>query len=307
MRFDGRVAIVTGAGGNPSLGRAYARLLAARGARVVVNDIGSGAALPGCSDNAAAETVVKEILDEGGEAVADTNSVATEQSAVAVVDTALEAFGRVDILVNNAGVCIFAPVDEISADDIRLTLDVHVLGTIWMSRAVWPHMRAARYGRIVNITSGAMNGLRLLTVYGSAKGGIFSFTRTLAIEGSDHNIRANSLSPAAGTRMASTALREDSAFLKFMLSRPPELVAPAVAFLAHEDCPVNGENFTAGGGEMTRVFLSHTAGYTHDAPTIESIRDNFATIMDPSGAKINVIPTLGNEVDVGAKPYGSEI
>src|SRR5262249_19530081 len=212
MRFDRRVAIVTGAGGNPSLGRAYARLLALRGARVVVNDVGSGVGLPGCSDNAAAEAVVKEILDDGGEAVANTNSVATEASAKAVVQTAIDAFGRVDILVNNAGVCIFAPLDEISADDIRLTVDVHVLGTIWMSRAVWPHMRAARYGRIVNITSGAMNGLRLLTVYGAAKGGIFSFTRTLAIEGADHNIRANSLSPAAGTRMANTTLREDSAF-----------------------------------------------------------------------------------------------
>jgi NAD(P)-dependent dehydrogenase (short-subunit alcohol dehydrogenase family) len=247
--------------------------------------------------------VVKEILDEGGEAVADTNSVATEASAKAVVQTALDAFGRVDVLVNNAGVCIFAPFDEMTADDIRITLDVHILGTIWMSRAAWPHMVAANYGRIVNITSGAMNGLRLLTVYGAAKGAIFSFTRTLAIEGADHNIRANSLSPAAGTRMANTTLREDSAFLQFMLSRPPELVAPAVAFLAHEDCPVNGENIGAGGGQITRVFLSHTTGYTDPSPTIESIRDNFPAIMDITGAELNVIPTAGNEVDVGAKPY----
>ena len=303
LRFDGRVAIVTGAGGNPSLGRAYARLLASRGARLVVNDIGSGAALPGCSDNAAAETVVKEILDEGGEAVADTNSVAEEAGANAVVQTALDAFGQVDILVNNAGVCIFAPVDQISAADIHTTIDVHVLGTIWMSRAVWPHMVAARYGRIVNITSAAMNGLRLLTVYGAAKGGIFGFTRTLAIEGADHNIRANTVNPAAGTRMANTTLREDSAFLKHMLSNPPELVAPAVALLAHEDCPVNGECIAAGGGQFNRVFLSHTVGYADEKPTIESLLANFDTVMDTSGAAMNLIPRPGEEVDVGAKPY----
>jgi hypothetical protein len=148
-----------------------------------------------------------------------------------------------------------------------------------------------------------MTGLRQLSVYGAAKGGIFGFTRTLAIEGADHNIRANTVSPAAGTRMANTTLLEDSAFLQRLLSMPPELVAPAVAFLAHEDCPVSGECIGAGGGQISRVFVSHTAGYTDRTPTIESIRDNFDTVMDTTGAAINLIPTPGNEVDVGAKPY----
>ena len=305
LRFDGRVAIVTGAGGRPGLGRAYARLLASRGARVVVNDIGADPDARGRSDNAAADAVVKEILDDGGEAVADTHSVAEEDSALAVVQTAIDAFGRVDILVNNAGMCIFADVDQMTPADVRLHVDVHLLGTTWMCRAAWPHMRSAGYGRIVNITSWAMNGMRQLTAYGAAKGGIFAFTRSLAIEGATHGIRCNSLGPFAATRMNAVSLREDSAFLQWTMTQPAELVAPVVAFLCHEDCPVNGESFIALGGTVQRVFLSRTAGYTDPALTIESVRDNFDAVMDPGGAAISLIDAPGEEFDVGARPYAS--
>jgi NAD(P)-dependent dehydrogenase (short-subunit alcohol dehydrogenase family) len=184
LRFDGEVAIVTGAGSNPSLGRSYALALAARGAKVVVNDLGVGP--DGTGRLAAkAESVAKEIVDAGGEAIADTHSVAEEDSARAIVQTALDAWGRVDILVNNAGVAILAEFGEISSTDLRRVLDVHLYGNVWMCRAVWPQMREAGYGRIINITSGALGGIRYTTIYGAAKGGILSLTRGLAVEGED--------------------------------------------------------------------------------------------------------------------------
>src|ERR1700722_8080028 len=198
LRFDGRVAIVTGAGGRPSLGRAYAHLLAARGAKVVVNDLGVGPDGHG-REPAHAEIVAKEIVDAGGEAIADLNSVAEEDSARAVVQTALDAWGHVDIVVNNAGVVVLAEFAEISAKDIRNIINVHLFGNIWMCRAVWHHMREREYGRIVNITSGALLGTRYVVPYGAAKGGILSLTRGLAVEGADRNIKVNTLGPAAAT------------------------------------------------------------------------------------------------------------
>jgi short-subunit dehydrogenase len=164
-------------------------------------------------------------------------------------------------------------------------------------------MREAGYGRIVNITSWAMNGMRQLTVYGAAKGGVFSLTRSLAIEGAEHNIKCNSLSPSAATRMNVVTLREDSDLLKWMMTQPAELVAPAVAFLAHEDCPVNGESLAAVGGNVRRVFLSQTEGYTNSELTLETVRDNFDKVMDPTRSRIEVIPEPGEEIDAGARPY----
>ena len=158
MRFDGRVAIVTGAGGRPSLGRSYVHLFAERGAKVVVNDLGVG------PDRHGREPAHAEIVDAGGEAIADTHSVAEEDSAKAVVQTALDAWGKVDILINNAGVAILAKFDEISSKDIRNVINVHLFGNVWMCRAVWNHMREREYGRIVNITSGALNGLRYVVI-----------------------------------------------------------------------------------------------------------------------------------------------
>ena len=203
LRFDGRVAIVTGAGGqDPSLGRSHATLLAERGAKVVVNDLGVGPDGRGVMRANAAQ-VVDQILAAGGEAIADQHSVADEDGAHSVVATALDTWGRLDILVNNAGVCFMAHFDEISSADIRKIIDVHLMGTLWMCRAAWPHMRAAGYGRIVNTTSGAMFGIENLSIYGAAKSGIFGLTRGLAVEGAESGIKVNALGPAANT----TAIR----------------------------------------------------------------------------------------------------
>src|SRR4051812_33526238 len=171
LRFDGRVAIVTGAGGQkPGLGETYARHLAARGAKVVVNDLGVGP-VGGGAIPSNAQTVVDEINANGGEAIADMHSVADPASARAVVQTALDAWGRIDILVNNAGVVFFASFDEISETDVRAIVDSHLYGNIWMARAAWPHMKQAGYGRIVNISSDAIYGFPYLTLYSAAKAG----------------------------------------------------------------------------------------------------------------------------------------
>jgi NAD(P)-dependent dehydrogenase (short-subunit alcohol dehydrogenase family) len=182
LRFDGKVAIVTGAGGSANLGRAHARLLAARGAKVVVNDLGVGP--NGRSTHPAdARSVAAEIVAVGGEAIADLHSVAEEESAVAIVQAALNEWGRIDILINNAGVGLHARFPEATSRDIRRAIDVHLMGSIWMCRAAWPHMVKAGYGRIVNTVSAAMFGMEATTVYGAAKFGIYGLTRGLAAEG----------------------------------------------------------------------------------------------------------------------------
>jgi NAD(P)-dependent dehydrogenase (short-subunit alcohol dehydrogenase family) len=187
MRFDGRVAIVTGAGNG--LGRAYARLLAARGARVVVNDIGTSSMGRGSSEGPA-HTVTREIIGAGGAAVADTHTVADEESARAIVQTALDAFGKLDILINNAGISIMAPFGELSSADFMKVINTNMMGVVWMCRAAWPHMQKASYGRIVNITSTSFLGHPTLTAYVTARAGTFGFTRTLGLEGAQYNINA---------------------------------------------------------------------------------------------------------------------
>ena len=209
LRFDGRTAIVTGAGGNPSLGRAYALVLAERGANVVVNDIGRLPDALGYEGVASAEAVVREIEAAGGRAVADAHSVATPEGAGAIVETAMSAFGKVDILVNNAGICPVVAFDAMSAEDFRQTIEINLMGTVYTCRAAWPHMKAARYGRIVNVSSGSMTGLAWQAAYAAAKGGVFSFTRALASEGAEYGIKANIVAPGALTRMVYAAQGEN--------------------------------------------------------------------------------------------------
>jgi NAD(P)-dependent dehydrogenase (short-subunit alcohol dehydrogenase family) len=276
LRFDGRTAIVTGAGGNPSLGRAHALLLAARGANVVVNDIGSKHA-PG---PATAQGVVDEIVAAGGKAVADANSVATEQGANAIIQTALEAFGGVDILVNNAGICINAAFDEITGADIQRTVDVNLMGPIWASRAAWPHMKAKGYGRIVNVASGSMYGFALQAAYAASKGGVYSLTRAMATEGKRLGIKVNSIAPGAFTRMVIGSQEEDCmTFQGTKAHMPAEVVSPAVAFLAHEDCPVNGECFDVMAGAVRRIYMAQTKGISEPEITIEKVAARWDEVM----------------------------
>lgn len=279
LRFDGRTAIVTGAGGNPGLGRAHALLLAARGANVVVNDIGCTEA-PNYSDVASAEAVAEEIRALGGSAVADKHSVATEAGAVRVVNTAIESFGGVDILVNNAGISIAAAFDEISPLDTKRHIDINLMGTVWMCRAVWPHMRTKGYGRIVNTGSGAFAGMWNLAMYGASKGGVFSLTRSLAVEGGPLGIKVNTVHPGAYTRMVRAQRHESCPLYQYAQQNlPAELSSPAVAYLAHENCPVSGECLETVGGEVRRVYIAQSEGFTDRDLTIEKVAAHWGEIM----------------------------
>jgi NAD(P)-dependent dehydrogenase (short-subunit alcohol dehydrogenase family) len=302
-KFDGRTAIVTGAGGNPSLGRAHALLLAARGANVVVNDIGRDPETPGYRGEASAEGVASEIRALGGRAIADTHSVATPEGAAAIVEAAVGAFGGVDILVNNAGISIAAPFDEMTVRDFERHLQINLMGSLWMCRAVWKHMRSRGYGRIVNTTSGALAGFSLLQAYGASKGGLLSLTRSLAAEGAPFGIKVNAVNPGAFTRMIDA--QQDASSPMYQHARdnlPADIVSPVVAFLAHADCPVTGECIESVGGEVTRFYLARTRGIVDPQLTVESLAARWEQVMAHTEDKV---------VEVGAfdttqwqiKPY----
>jgi NAD(P)-dependent dehydrogenase (short-subunit alcohol dehydrogenase family) len=227
--------------------------------------------------------VVDEIVSAGGNAVADTNTVATEQGAAALIQTAVDAYGGVDILVNNAGISMSADFDEITSRDFERTINVNLMGTIWTCRAAWSHMRRAGYGRIVNTSSGALAGLGRLSAYAASKGGVFSFTRALAVDGEPLGIKANTVNPAAYTRMLeSQQAPESSLLIMAKESQPAELVSPAVASLAHESCPVNGECISAVGGYVNRLSLVETAGFADPELTIERLVERWDEVVDES-------------------------
>lgn len=279
-RFDGRTAIVTGAGGNPGLGRAHALLLGALGANVVVNDIGRDTAVPGYKDSASAEVVAEEIRQKGGRAVADCHSVANEADAGALVDAALVNFGSVDIVVNNAGISIAAPFDEMTSEDFQRHIDINLMGPLWVCRAAWPYMKANRYGRIVNTTSGALTGVKRLTAYGASKGGLLALTRALAAEGESFGIKVNAVNPGAYTRMVAAQQEETSAMLNYARDHlRPEQVSPVVALLAHEDCPVTGECIEAVGGEVRRLLLAQNRGIADPDLTVETVLAQWQVVM----------------------------
>jgi NAD(P)-dependent dehydrogenase (short-subunit alcohol dehydrogenase family) len=298
LRFDGQVAVVTGAGGNPGLGRSHAMLLAARGAKVVVNDLGVGPDGSG-RQRANAEAIVDEIRAAGGEAIADLHSVADEANAKAVVQTALDAWGKIDILVNNAGIGVVAGFDAITSNDIQRLINVHLMGHIWMSRAAWPHMIESGYGRIVNTTSGGMFGMQGLTVYAAAKFGIFGLTRGLAMEGAAHNIKVNALSPGAATRSGPRFFTMAPEIQKaYDAQFTAERVSPAIAYLAHESCRVSGALFDAGGGNVSARLICATPGIDNLDLSAEDVRDNLDEIFDH--AKLNVSTDPRDEIKVNA-------
>jgi NAD(P)-dependent dehydrogenase (short-subunit alcohol dehydrogenase family) len=303
LRFDGRTAIVTGAGGNPSLGRAHALLLAARGANVVVNDIGQLPEALGYPGVASAEAVVEEIRALGGKAIADTHSVASEEGGAAIVQAALDEFGSVDIVVNNAGICRVVSFEAMTPADFRETIDVNLMGTVHTCRAAWPHMKARGYGRIVNISSGSMTGLAWQTAYAAAKGAVFSFTRALASEGAEFGIKANCVTPGALTRMVYAAQADDSSFIASARDTlPPEIVSPAVAFLAHETVPFTGECVESMGGQINRFYLARTEGFTDPAMTIETLAARWPEVMagTPAGLSLH---TEADPREWSPKPY----
>jgi len=278
LRFEGRVAVVTGAG--RGLGRAYALLLAERGTAVVVNDLGSAVDGAG-SDEGPAADVVAEIVAAGGQARADTSDVADEAGARAMVDAAVDGFGRIDIVVNNAGIMRWAGPAKLTADDLAAHLDVHVGGTFNTVKAAWPHLVEQGHGRIVNTTSAGLFGLSANTAYATAKGGVIGLTRSLAVAGRKHGITANLIAPAAMTRMAGPASADDDPAARAMAeAMAPELAAPMVAYLAHDDCPVSGEAYAAGAGRFARIFIAMTPGYVTEGgpPTVEDLAEHWVAV-----------------------------
>ena len=289
MRFDGRTVIVTGAG--RGVGRSYAHFFAGRGACVVVADIGGEIDGTGASSGPA-DDVVTEIKAAGGEATACLASVAEEDGAAAIVQTAIDAYGRVDVVVNNAGIADPGPFADEPLDRFRRMIDVHYLGSVYVTKAAWPHMVDAGYGRIVNTCSEAALGTVPNSVsYGGAKGAVLGLTRSLAIDAPRWGIRVNGVLPRAMTRLAAPAVRAkafdvpeetlaaNSTGDKF----GPDLVSPAAAFLAHESCQLNGEMFVAGGGQVFRVALVVNEGIASETNlTPEFIADNLDALLDLS-------------------------
>jgi NAD(P)-dependent dehydrogenase (short-subunit alcohol dehydrogenase family) len=276
--FEGRVAVVTGAG--RGIGRAHALLLGKRGASVVVNDLGGSMEGVG-ADAEPASIVAAEISAAGGVAIADTSDVASEAGAQVLVDTAVERFGRLDILVNNAGIMRWAGFPKADVENLESHLAVHLGGSFNTARAAWPQMVEQGYGRIVMTTSSGVFGLPKNLSYATAKAAVIGLTRSLKTAGAAHGIKINLIAPAAFTRMAGAAA-DDSPEATQM---SPDLVAPMVAFLAHEDCPVSGEIYAAGAGRFARIFIASTEGYVHPTPepTVEDVAENWATINDETG------------------------
>ncbi len=261
LRFDGQVAVITGAGRN--LGREYALLLASRGAKVVVNDIGVGISdTDGVADAPAtnpALDVVAEIIAAGGDAVIDTSSITDPRAGM--VQTAIDAFGRIDIVINNAGVVRQAPVPELSDEFCRAMTDTHMLGTMNVTRAAWSHMAAQGYGRIVNVSSGAgLIGFPNMTMYGGVKLGVVGLSRALAVEGRSLGINVNVVAPQASVRGSDFGPMKWTPALAEWLS--PEQISGLVAYLAHESCVTTGELFNVGGGLIARVVLAAAEGVT---------------------------------------------
>ncbi len=285
LGFDGKVAIITGAGGG--LGREHALLLASRGALVVVNDLGGSVDGTG-SDEGAAAKVVKEIRDAGGEAVADTNSVATPEGGAAIVQTALDAFGRVDIVINNAGILRDKSFHNMTPDLVGPVLDVHLRGAFNVTQPAWSRMREQGYGRVISTSSAAgVFGNFGQANYGAAKMGLVGFTNVLAVEGAKYGIKANAIAPLALTRMTEDIMGALGDKLD------PALVSPLVTYLAHESCEPSGRVFSVGGGRVAEVFIAETKGWASPTLTPEDVRDNWSAITDREGYAVPA--NLGEE------------
>ncbi len=277
IRFDNRVAIVTGAGGG--LGRAYALALAARGAKVVVNDLG-GARDGSGSSLSAAQTVVDEIVAAGGEALANSASVTDAAAIEKLAAYVKERWGRIDILINNAGILRDKTFAKMTVEDFRQVLDVHLMGSMTCTKAVWETMREQAFGRILMTTSSSgLYGNFGQANYGAAKMGIVGLMRTLTLEGAKYDIRINTVAPVAATRMT-----EDLLPPAMLAKLGPETVVPAALYLVSDEAPSNAV-INAGGGGFERTYVTMTRGIHVDAAamTPETVAARFAEISDRTG------------------------
>jgi NAD(P)-dependent dehydrogenase (short-subunit alcohol dehydrogenase family) len=271
-RFDGRVAVITGAG--RGLGREYALLLGAKGAKVVVNDLGGSLQGDGI-DAGPAEAVVREIRALGGEAVACTDTVATPEGGKAIVQAALDHFGRIDILIHNAGNVRYGSLEDISYEDFKAVVDVHLMGGFHVVRPAFPIMAKAGYGRIVLTSSiGGLYGTQQVVNYGVSKAGLIGLNNVVAIEGAEKGIKSNLILPGAVTRMA------EGLDISQYPPMGPEMVAPVVGWLAHESCSVNGELLISVAGRVARAFMTETEGVYHPSWTIDMVGEEIDAIRD---------------------------
>jgi Dehydrogenases with different specificities (related to short-chain alcohol dehydrogenases) len=286
LSFEGKVAIVTGAGGG--LGRCHALDLAARGAKVVVNDLGGSMDGTGGSSEAA-QAVVAEIEAAGGTAIANGGSVSDEKGAKSMVEDAMNAWGRVDILINNAGILRDKSFAKVTLDDFRMVVDVHLMGSVMVTKEVWPIMREQNYGRIVMTTSpSGLYGNFGQTNYGAAKLGLVGFMNTLKIEGAKNNIHTNAIAPVALTRMTENLIPEEAA-----KNLGPELITPAVTFLCSEDAP-NGAIVQAAGGNFSVAAIVENQGVNLGGEaTADDVAAAWSKIADLEGAKPRNMLQLG--------------
>lgn len=281
---QGRVVAVTGAGGG--LGREYALLLASVGARVVVNDLGGAKDGQG-SGSAMADEVVREIVEAGGEAVANYDNVATAEGGEGVVNSALEAFGAIHGIVNNAGILLDGSFAKLTADAWDAVMKVHLYGGFNVTRAAWPHFREQGFGRIVMATStSGLFGNFGQSNYGSAKMGLVGLVNTLAIEGARANILANAVAPMASTRMTVGVAPQD-----LLDTLPPAFVAPVIGYLVSEESTESGSVFVAGGGAVYRVAQFQNEGVKFDnPPTIDEVAGRWSDITDLSTVRLGTNP-----------------
>jgi (3R)-3-hydroxyacyl-CoA dehydrogenase / 3a,7a,12a-trihydroxy-5b-cholest-24-enoyl-CoA hydratase / enoyl-CoA hydratase 2 len=302
IRFDGRVVLITGAGNG--LGRAYAKAFAARGAKVLVNDLG-GAARGEGRDPSVAQEVVEEIRQAGGEAAANGDSVA---DGVRIVQSALDHFGRIDVIINNAGILRDAAFHKMTEDDWDAIFGVHLRGAFQVTRAAWPHLRNQGYGRVVMTASGAgVYGNFGQANYSAAKLGLFGFAQSLAIEGRSRNVLVNTIAPVAASRLTATVLPP-----QVLAALKPELVAPLVLLLGSESCNATGQLFEVGGGCVARLRWERsqpigfpvTEGFTpeqlatrwqnlesfENADHPATVADSFALIGRHAGVDVRLVP-----------------
>ena len=271
-RFDGRVAVITGAG--RGLGESYARLLASLGAKVVVNDL--GAAIRGEDpDQSVAQGVVDAIRADGGEAIANGDSVATPEGGRAIVQAALDEWGKIDILIHNAGNVRYGTIRDIPYEDFKAVLDVHLMGAFHVVQPAFGPMCDAGYGRIVLTSSiGGFYGNKRCVNYGVSKSGMIGLNNIAALEGEEHGVKSNLILPGAVTRMA------DGLDTSQYPPMGPELVAPVVAWLCHEDCPITGEAISSIGGRISRLFVAETDGIYRPSWTVDEVAEVCEEIFD---------------------------
>jgi NAD(P)-dependent dehydrogenase (short-subunit alcohol dehydrogenase family) len=287
LRFDGKAFVITGAAGG--LGRSYARLLASRGAAVLINDLGTGVEGAGM-DESPARQAAAEIVADGGRAVSNCSDVTDPAGATAIVDACLAAFGRLDGVVNSAGIITSAAFPQVGSDELLKHWNLHVVGSHNVTRAAWEELVNHR-GSVVMTSSAGMLGAPFATAYNTAKAGVWGLMRSVASVGREAGVRVNAVMPSADTRMqlmpggrliSDEAVDADPVVDAAPLSAP-EMAAPLVAFLLHDSCPVTGEVLFTGRGHAARLFLGAGTGYADVNMSIESVADNWDRIMRIDG------------------------